>query len=65
MMDNRELPIGFVMSLAMDNEAMQTYSNLSEETRMHIVDYVSVPTEGNEGKHRIEDVVHKLHNHMY
>ncbi len=64
MKDKGDLPIGFTMSLAMDPEAMNYYASLPDEVQDQILDYVGRPGMGDEGKTRVDDVVHKLHNHM-
>lgn len=61
---NQELPIGFAMSLSMDMEAMECFTNLTKEKRDELIAYVSQPLEGEAGKVRIDDVIHSLHNHM-
>lgn len=63
-MTKGELPIGFTLSLAMDTEAMECYSDLPKEKQEEIIHYVSQPGEGQEAKYRIDDMVHQLHNHM-
>lgn len=61
---NKEMPIGFAMSLSMDMEAMEYFTSLTREKRDELIDYVSQPLEGDANKTRIEDVIHSLHNHM-
>ena len=64
-MNNKELPIGFTMSLAMDEKAMESYTSLSPEQKTSIIEYVSQPGEGNEPKRRINSVIELLHNKTF
>lgn len=58
-----DIPIGFAFSMAQDMEAMSTFSRMNELEQRSLMRYIEEAPPG-EGKSRIEDVVHKLHNHM-
>lgn len=58
-----ELPLGLVMQLGQDLDAMSSFSNLGEADKMQMVQYIKSASTGDEAKVRIEEVLNKLHNH--
>lgn len=58
-----ELPLGFMMQLGMDAEAMTYFSNLSEDQKASLVAYMKGASTGEEAKARIEETLTQLHNH--
>lgn len=56
------VPVGFTMNLAQSPQALNYYSNLSEEERNKINNYIESSTSGNEAKKRIENVISNLEN---
>ena len=59
---DKSLPIGFAMSLAMDNNAMENYSNLDPVTQDSITRYIQSSTTGYDAKRRIDVAVESLSN---
>lgn len=61
--EEKEMPVGFSMSLAQDREAMQHFALLDKTKQEEILDYIRQSTEDT-AKERILEMVHKLHNQM-
>jgi abortive infection bacteriophage resistance protein len=62
-MGNTNLPIGFIMSVAQNKDALKYYSNLDDATKSKISDYIQGSTTGDEAKIRINTSVEGLTNH--
>lgn len=59
--DNTEdLPLGLMMQLGTDMEAMNTFSNLSDAEKEKIVSYIKGATSGADAKERIASVMNSL-----
>lgn len=57
-----EMPVGFAMSLSMNQKAMQYYSGLSLEKQNDIVKYVQNNQTGIEAKSKVENAIRGLEN---
>ena len=57
-----EIPVGFAMSLSMNDKAMKYYSGLSLDTQMKIVDYIQNNKTGMEAKEKVTNVIKGLEN---
>lgn len=67
-MENNEkgtLPIGFSMSLAQNKKALDSYSNLSNEERERLNEYISSSLTSDEAKSRIENIISNLENNNH
>ncbi len=63
--ENREaqdMPIGLLMSLAMNRDAMSTFSRLGDEQQTSVIHFVEDAITGEDAKHRISEVVDRLKN---
>lgn len=56
----KEIPVGLAMSLALNEFAMEYYSELDEKTRDKITHYVQGGSTGREAKDRINHVIQDL-----
>lgn len=59
---NTDLPIGFIMSMAVNQKAMQNFSNLDDNLKSKISNYIQRSPTGEESKNRIDLSVQKLQN---
>ncbi|MBP3887376.1 MAG: hypothetical protein J6F30_06940 [Cellulosilyticum sp.] len=55
-----DLPLGLMMQLGTDMEAMNTFSNLSETEKEKIISYIKGATSGAEARERIASVMNTL-----
>ncbi|HBY72338.1 MAG TPA: hypothetical protein DEG06_08865 [Lachnospiraceae bacterium] len=63
LIDNEhQLPVGLGMRLALDMEAMTNFSNLSDNRKEELVNYIQGSTSGEDAKNRVTEVVNGLHN---
>lgn len=58
--DAREMPIGLMMSLAMNQQAMRNFSLLDDEKQKSVVRYIENSQTGAEAKDRIRTAVDSL-----
>ena len=59
----KEMPIGFAMSLGMNEYAMDFYANLDENSRERIKKYIQNCSSGVEAKQKIHTAVQNLEKH--
>ncbi len=59
-MDNKEMPVGFAMSLAMNNIALNNYAKLSYETQEQIINFIQNSNTGIEAEEKIKNVISNL-----
>lgn len=63
LIDNEhQLPVGLGMRLALDMKAMTNFSNLSDNRKEELVNYIQGSTSGEDAKNRVTEVVNGLHN---
>lgn len=63
LIDNEhQLPVGLGMRLALDMKAMTNFSNLSDNRKEELVNYIQDSTSGEDAKNRVTEVVNGLHN---
>ncbi len=60
MSNQKEIPVGLAMSLALNEFAMEYYSELDDMTRDKITHYVQGGNTGREAKDRINNVIKDL-----
>lgn len=60
-----ELPVGLGMRLALDMKAMTNFSNLPEEKKRELINYIEGSTTGEEAKSRVTEVVSSLRNSSF
>mgnify|MGYP000891199584 CR=1 FL=1 len=58
--DATEMPIGLMMSLAMNRKAMRNFSLLPDEKQKSVVRYIEASQTGAEAKNRIHTAVDSL-----
>jgi uncharacterized protein YdeI (YjbR/CyaY-like superfamily) len=58
--DGTELPIGLMMSLAMNPDAMKNFSQLDDEKQSSVVRYIESANTGDEARTRIGNAVDEL-----
>lgn len=58
----KEMPIGFLFKIAMDNNALNYYSTLNINTKNEITNYIQNSVSGDEAKKRIGNVIEHLKN---
>ena len=58
--DGAEMPIGLMMSLAMNRKAMRNFSLLNDEKQKSVVRYIEDSKTGTEAKDRIRTAVDSL-----
>lgn len=58
------LPLGLVMQLGMDREAMNAFAALSDTEKERIVDFIKSGATGGEVKERITQVMNTLDHHQ-
>ncbi len=61
----KDIPLGLGMALAVNDHAMQTYSNLKLEQKNEIISYIQGAQSGAEAKQRVKEVVTKLKTNSY
>lgn len=59
-MDNKEMPVGFAMSLAMNNIALNNYAKLSYETQEQIINFIQNSNTGIEAEEKIKNAISDL-----
>lgn len=52
-MDNNNMPIGFIMAIARNNDALKHFANLDNTTINNISDYIKNSSTGDEAKEKI------------
>lgn len=52
-MDNNNMPIGFIMAIARNNDALKYFANLDNTTINNISDYIKNSSTGDEAKEKI------------
>jgi uncharacterized protein YdeI (YjbR/CyaY-like superfamily) len=55
-----QLPIGLMMSLAMNPDAMKTFSELNDEKQSSVIRYIKSANTGDEARTRIGNAVDEL-----
>lgn len=60
----QDLPLGLMMQLGQDLEAMNTFSNLSDSEKEQMIDYIKGATTGDDAKARIHQVINALDHHQ-
>lgn len=58
--DAGEMPIGLMMSLAMNPDAMRNFSTLTNEKQSSVIRYVEDANSGEEARNRITSAVDEL-----
>ena len=61
----KDIPLGLGMALAVNDHAMQTYSNLKLEQKNEIISYIQGAQSGAEAKQRVNEIVKKLKTNSY
>ncbi len=60
-LDNEhQIPEGLGMRLALDMNAMKNFSNLPDDSKKQLVDYIQSSTTGDEARNRVTEVVSNL-----
>lgn len=60
--DAEDLPLGLMMGLGQDLEAMSSFAALSDEKKEVLIAYIKSAATGDEAKARIEEVLGELHD---
>lgn len=55
-----DLPLGLGMALAQTPSAMERFSNLSDEEKTQLINYIQSSVTGEDAKHRISETVQQL-----
>ncbi len=63
--EKESLPIGFLMSLAQNKKALDSYSNLSNAEKERLNEYISSSITSDDAKSRIENIILNLENNNY
>lgn len=64
--DAKDLPLGLMMQLGMDQEAMNAFAALPDLQKEKIVNYIKAGYTGDEVKNRIAEVMNSLdHHHLF
>lgn len=58
-----DLPLGLMMQLGQDMNAMNCFANLSDEEKENLVSYIRGAVSGPDARARIEQVMNQLHNY--
>ena len=58
--DAEEMPIGLMMSLAMNQDAMRNFSALSDDKQSSVIRYVENASTGEDARERIGNAVDEL-----
>lgn len=61
-MENTDLPIGFILSIAVNHKAMKNFSNLNDNVKSKITNYIQSSTNGDDAQSRINTSIEKLQN---
>lgn len=59
-MENNDLPIGFIMSMARNSEALKYFGSLDNTTVQNISNYIKASSTGEEAKQKIDSSVNGL-----
>lgn len=59
-----DLPLGLMMQLGMDREAMNAFSSLSDVEKEKMVEFIKSGATGDEVKERINEVMNALDHHQ-
>lgn len=59
-MDNNNMPIGFIMAIARNNDALKYFANLDNTTINNISDYIKSSSTGDEAKEKINTSIDGL-----
>ncbi len=62
-MGNNNLPIGFIMAITKNNDALKYYSALDESTKHKISNYIQNSATGEQVKIKIETCINALAKH--
>ena len=58
-----DLPLGLMMQLGQDMNAMSYFVALSDEQKEAVISYIRGAQSGEDAKVRVEHVMNQLHNH--
>ncbi len=64
MFSNNDMPVGFVMSLAQNEKALNYYSTLANYEKENIKNYIKGARTGEEAKMRIETTIQNLEKNI-
>lgn len=59
-----DLPLGLMMQLGQNVNAMNTFASLNSSEKMQMVDYIKSAPTGDETKTRINEILNALENHQ-
>ena len=59
-----DLPLGLMMQLGQNINAMNTFASLNNSEKAQMVDYIKSAATGDEAKARINEVLNALGNHQ-
>lgn len=59
-----DLPLGLMMQLGQDMDAMNYFAALSDEQKEYLVSYIRGAESGSDARARVEQVMNQLHNHQ-
>lgn len=59
-----DLPLGLMMQLGQDMDAMNYFAALSDEEKEYLVSYIRGAESGPDARARVEQVMNQLHNHQ-
>lgn len=59
-----DLPLGLMMQLGQDLDAMNTFSNLSDSEKAQMIEFIKGATTGDDAKARISQVLNALDYHQ-
>jgi len=59
-MGKSDMPIGFIMSIFKNKDALKYFSNLDEDTKIKISDYIKNSTTSDQAKERIYNSIEGL-----
>lgn len=59
-----DLPLGLMMQLGQNINAMNTFASLNNSEKAQMVDYIKSAATGDEAKARINEVLNTLGNHQ-
>lgn len=57
-----ELPEGLGFRLALDMQAMTNFTNLPQDKRDQLIEYIKSSSSGEDARNRVTEVVSSLHN---
>lgn len=58
------LPVGLMMQLGMDREAMNAFAALSDSKKEEMIEYIKSGATGDQVKERISEVMNALDHHQ-